>query len=1063
MPVHRQSCVARGACLPAAARTSGASAPGGVLLRFAALATLVMLAPAGVALGDQPWPLIGKPILTFETPPDDALFMPTAVTIAPDGSVYVVDGVNDRVVHFDAQGRPLERISAVGTAQLSSPVGARVDAQGRLWIADTGNHRVLVRNPDGALEREIVVPAAVLKEPPDLTDLAISPDGKTVFLVDNDHHRIISYDLADSRVSTFGTLGESLGEFHYPFTIALAPDGELLVTDVINGRIQRLTRDGVPTGTVGGYGVDYGQLYRPKSTALDAEQVVWISDGTLDVIQAFRSDGRLVDVLRTEDGEPLRLDSPMGLAFDPDGYLYAVELGAGRVRKFEILRDASAPPPVVVTRRGTSTIGPQARGCTICHFEWVRPLVNGQSTPLADVPPNPPEHPWVSRAEQCLSCHDGSVGDARRRVWVEHGHRVGIEPPDSITIPADMPLANGKLACRTCHSAHSSSEERTTIEGIVFLRTDESPAELCSKCHTSFTGDVSAGMHPLVKMPFELPADLVHIDSPETRSQITCLGCHTGHGGVHDDLLVLNPNSNDLCLACHQKLTPDLFGPDVVGRHGHAVRLTAEQVAVAGELGTRRGPGDELLCTTCHVSHNAPTEHNLLAFDLAQRDACAECHVEQNGVIDSPHDMRTSEPGAVEVAGARVESSGACAGCHTAHHAGIEPNPTIDDPRGLCMNCHAAGRMAGDSTLGPHNHPESVCTDCHDPHATGFGNFLTARPSERCIECHADYAGVVSGPHDVSNRAPAWPASSVQAGDTCLACHRPHGDAAQGMFRAGLAEDKSGVDAACLACHAAATPGHASGIALLHPREVRALHSTRELPFATGNDGKPRVACNTCHDPHRADADTSLLRVRDDQTLEDMCLTCHAERVNVHMIGHAEDSMRRAGFAVGGCQPCHLTHGEHDQVEPHIMWPKALSQFEGAENTPIADHYCVSCHRTGGPVAPPAIASHPEVEMFNPEQPDSPGFLPLFNENGEVDPAGHISCRTCHLTHGRSEPAPLAQSLADTADRERRARAWHVRTLGPANVCTTCHGFDALRRFMYFHDATRRGGPIESR
>jgi len=44
-----------------------------------------------------------------------------------------------------------------------------------------------------------------------------------------------------------------------------------------------------------------------------------------------------------------------------------------------------------------------------------------------------------------------------------------------------------------------------------------------------------------------------------------------------------------------------------------------------------------------------------------------------------------------------------------------------------------------------------------------------------------------------------------------------------------------------------------------------------------------------------------------------------------------------------------------------------------------------------------------------------------------------------------------------------RARRFHIRTFTGDNVCTTCHGNDALRRFIYFHDAARRTGPIDGR
>ena len=56
---------------------------------------------------------------------------------------------------------------------------------------------------------------------------------------------------------------------------------------------------------------------------------------------------------------------------------------------------------------------------------------------------------------------------------------------------------------------------------------------------------------------------------------------------------------------------------------------------------------------------------------------------------------------------------------------------------------------------------------------------------------------------------------------------------------------------------------------------------------------------------------------------------------------------------------------------------------------------------------------------------------------------------------------PLPPEVQTVSARELRARVWHIRVFTQDSVCTTCHGADALRRFMYFHDAARRSGPIQ--
>lgn len=1029
--------------------------------RWRMIGALLIALHASVNLPADAQPVVGDRVQAFAGPADRPMFMPTDVAVAESGRVYVADGVRHRVVVFDPAGDVVEEFDTVGDESLSLPLNLIVDRSGALWIADGGTGRVVVRGKDGELIRSINLPPDAISDPIDLGGLALGPQGQFLWLTNNDHHRLIRYELASNKARVFGQLGESLGQFHYPYTLTCTTSGEVLVTDVINGRVQRLDDGGVPTGSIGSYGVDVGQFYRPKGVALDADGNVWVSDGTLNVVQAFTQDGRLIGVLRNADGEPMRFASPMGLTFDAAGALYVVELLEHHVVKVAVQRDPKARPKRVGGRRRGMTIGPQARSCTACHFEWMQPLVENVSTELADVPPNPTELPWVSREIMCLGCHDGSVGDSRRRVWVEHGHTTGIEPPESIRVPDKLPLAYGKIECRTCHSAHTLPESRTTIEEIVFLRIDDKPQDLCTECHDGFTGGIDHGMHPLAEMPAEVPPELVHIDSAHTRSHVTCLACHTGHGAQHDALLVLDPSDNELCLACHVALEPELFAADNRSMHGRRPLLAGKTLEVAKGFDSRIGPGKELLCATCHVSHSAPTPHDLLAFDPAQQDTCAECHSDRGGVVDTSHDLRTSHPDIPNVVGMTPRVGGACSGCHTAHRDAREPKPTAYDPAGRCTNCHAAGQLASEATLTDINHPETACGDCHDPHIAKHGNYLTTPVPKLCRDCHAEQFTLDGGPHDVRVSRPDWPKTSQDAGDQCRACHLLHGNERTGLFRAGLANAGLPSERSCLVCHEAVNPSNSGDLVLMHPRTGESMQTEHGLPVATHED-QPHVVCSTCHDPHRGEQQAgSLLRVAGDETSEDMCLTCHQERANIHMIGHAHGPMREAGFEIGACLPCHVTHANPKEVEPRFMWPMKLAGFDGIDDVAVIDRHCVACHREGGPVEPPAIATHPDAVMFNPIDPNAPNFLPLFNAAGKVDPQGEIGCHTCHLTHGRSERAAVPATVSASSERELRARAWHVRSFGAQNVCTTCHGTDGLRRFMYFHDPARRGGPIE--
>jgi predicted CXXCH cytochrome family protein len=1008
---------------------------------------------------------VATQLLDFELDGENTLFMPTAVTVAPNGSVFVVDGVNDRVVEFGPDGGLLGEIRAIGDQQLSQPMNARIDQQGRLWIVDSGNHRVLLRAPDGRLERVITPPQGVASVPPDITDLALSPDGGVLWLADNDHHRLLRFDLETAEMKVIAGLGESLGQLHYPFMLAAARNGDILVTDVFNGRVQIFTADGVPIRSLGGYGVDLGQLYRPKGLGIDADGNVWVADGALNVIQVFAPGRPLLGVLGGTNGELLRFDAPTGLAFDAHGDLYVVELRANRVRKLRVTK-TSAAPPVLGPRREHATIGRQARTCTLCHLEWMKPLVDDQPSELIGVPDNPPEHPFVSRSELCLGCHDGSVADSRRRVWIRHGHRIGIEPPPTTTVPEHLPLIDGRIACRTCHSAHGLSEPRPTFEEIVFLRVESSPSELCVQCHANLSAGPLTGAHPLGKMEKPVPPQLIEAGALIDKDQyvLSCLVCHEGHGSQGDLMLVFGTSENELCLVCHEKMHPGMFREHDQPPHPVGPKLTQEQIATVQDAGAKLGSEGELICLSCHRMHNAKSHRYILAFGDLDSEVCLRCHSDKRALAGSSHDLRTNFPDETNIHGTTATKGGPCSPCHLFHNYARPAEAYPIDPRGLCVTCHQPDRCAKAKILGPVNHPKEQCVACHDPHNRRLGKYLADAATKLCASCHKDQAGLVRGPHDVTRDQDqqAWPQAAKDTKDTCLACHRAHGTDQTGLYRVAPDTSVAGADAVCLACHASTKPGADSESAVVHPREVKEPLQQDKLPLVETAGGQHQVACTTCHDSHRSPTDVPhLLRGEHVTTAEELCLTCHPQLASIHTVGEARESLQAAGFTSGGCKPCHVVHAHPQAVESRFLWPKRLSEFERPAALGVSDEYCVACHRAGGPVAPPAIASHPQVLMFNPTQPDAPYYFPLFNADGEVDPRGGVACRTCHLPHGRASPAPVPEYLRNISARELRARKWHIRTFGATTVCNTCHGVDALRRFMYFHDPARRSGPIE--
>lgn len=1022
-----------------------------IVLRFATLSCAVVLASTASIRAESP--VVGEVVSSFEIAGAGSLKMPTDVAVDQDGRVYVADGANDRVVVFGADGALVESIAAIGGEELSRPVGIATDSSGRLYVTDTGHRRALVRDSAGGLERTIVPVTARDGHEADITGVAVSPDGSFVWLVDNDNHRLIRVDMETGAQSIVGQEGDSIGKLHYPFLVSLATDGSAFVTDVLNGRGQIFNADGRPAGAVGSYGVELGQLYRPKGVVVDVSDDIWVSDSVMGVVQVFRGTGGFIDVLRDASGEVMRFESPMGLAIR-DGHLYVTELGANRVRRIRVTREDSRGNARGRNRRNELT-GKQARRCTLCHMEWIEPIASGEPTPIMTVPKVIEDSPFASRPEVCLSCHDASVVDSRHRVWDEHGHKTGVTPPDGMQVPDFLPLIDGKVSCRTCHSAHTGDDFTGDLRSSVFLRVNNTASQLCVTCHADYTRGPRLGTHPTGGMPWPVPEVLIQAGAKvgSNPREITCQVCHTPHGSAYDHLLVMGVESNQLCTSCHDQMRPGMFREGGANEHPLRPPVNAAQKVAITEMGTRIGTNETLICLSCHKLHHGEGERFMLARPLVDSQMCIACHEEKRPLFGTEHDLRTTAPTERNRLGMTPMTGGPCSSCHMFHRYARGPETHPLDPRGMCITCHQDGACAGDFAIGGLNHPDVHCTTCHDPHETRFNEFLRKPAGALCSDCHSDKATVFGGAHDLNLGADNWPDASIETGDACLACHRPHGDKDAGLWRVARCGDPSMGDASCNACHSQNSWGSGGAMAAVHPQHIGNDVAIGNLPVDhVAGRSDVRLGCQTCHNPHSGDSRTLLRVVSETNGATSVCTECHSNMRSICGTGHGDVSLAHSGLDPVACGPCHSVHAEKSRLGPRLSMMS--SPVAGVS---AADLLCASCHRDGGAARPPAIASHPDVPMFAMLPGGRDGQLPLFDSAGAIDDRGRISCQTCHTPHG--QPVDAA-SIGKMSVEERRAMRTLLRPFSPPNVCTTCHGADALRRFLYFHDADKRGGDL---
>lgn len=297
---------------------------------------------------------------------------PRDLAFAPDGTLYVADTFNHRIQHLAADGSVLHTWGRFANIELSEapggtfnePWGIAVGADGRVYVADTWNHRVQWFTPEGRFlgmvgtfgQAETV---AAMWGP---RDVVVDAQGR-FFVADTGNKRIVVFDRDGSPLGQFGGRGVLPGLLDEPVGLALGLDGRLLVADTWNQRIQAFEGSpgsGFPVLSEWSLEAWYGQSLENKPyLAISPEGTVCASDPEGYRILCFTLDGTFVTAFGSYGQAGDQFGLPSGLAFAPDGALWVVDSGNSRVMGFVleleaegISRSGRPAPPAVLGKEG---------------------------------------------------------------------------------------------------------------------------------------------------------------------------------------------------------------------------------------------------------------------------------------------------------------------------------------------------------------------------------------------------------------------------------------------------------------------------------------------------------------------------------------------------------------------------------------------------------------------------------------------------------------------------------------------------------------------------------------
>ena len=230
---------------------------------------------------------------TFETAwtmPDYAAGKPVGMTVHPDGRVFIADTHYHRVIVFDPNGNELARFGEPGTGdgQFGWPTDVAIDGQGFIYVSEyNGNDRVTLWSP--SYEFVGVVVSGDVSGRPMRRPAALAIDRRqTLWVADACNHRILRFDLDGNLLTEFGRMGRQPGQLRYPYDIDIDPEGNILVCEYGNSRLQWFDPQGRSLRVWGTPGRQVGQLNSPWGAFCRPGGTVYVLDSLNARVQVIK-------------------------------------------------------------------------------------------------------------------------------------------------------------------------------------------------------------------------------------------------------------------------------------------------------------------------------------------------------------------------------------------------------------------------------------------------------------------------------------------------------------------------------------------------------------------------------------------------------------------------------------------------------------------------------------------------------------------------------------------------------------------------------------------------------
>lgn len=258
------------------------------------------------------------------------LSSPAGISVDALGNIYIADRVNNRIREVDAGSKVIYTVAGTGSvgysgdgsnaknAALNNPSGVAVDAMGNIYIADAGNNCI----------RKVTASTGIINTIGGTGTPGFSGDGGPA----------------------------TAAQLYSPIGLALDLSGNLLIADLNNNRIRKISAGSQIITTIAGGGIctsgvfcgdsslaTSAVLHAPMAVTVDASGNIYIADTGNNRVRLIKAaTGIIYTIIGTgktgfsgDGGQATaaNLHNPYGVALDSYGNIYVADNFNNRIRE----------------------------------------------------------------------------------------------------------------------------------------------------------------------------------------------------------------------------------------------------------------------------------------------------------------------------------------------------------------------------------------------------------------------------------------------------------------------------------------------------------------------------------------------------------------------------------------------------------------------------------------------------------------------------------------------------------------------------------------------------------